>query len=73
MKSSTKDQIEGKFHEVKGKVKEKVGRSSTILTWSLKANPKTSPAKSRRRSDRSKTSSKSRASAGISARCTGVY
>jgi len=25
MKSSTKDQVEGKFHELKGKVKEKVG------------------------------------------------
>jgi uncharacterized protein YjbJ (UPF0337 family) len=26
MKSSTKDQAEGKFHEVKGKVKEEVGK-----------------------------------------------
>jgi uncharacterized protein YjbJ (UPF0337 family) len=26
MKSSTQDQIEGKFHEVKGKVKEKAGQ-----------------------------------------------
>ena len=26
MKSSTKDQIKGKFHEVKGKVKEKAGQ-----------------------------------------------
>ena len=26
MKQSNKDQAEGKFHEVKGKVKEKVGR-----------------------------------------------
>ena len=26
MKQSTKDQIEGKFHEVKGKVKEKAGQ-----------------------------------------------
>ena len=26
MKSSTKDQIEGKFHEAKGKVKEKAGQ-----------------------------------------------
>jgi uncharacterized protein YjbJ (UPF0337 family) len=25
MKSSTKDQVEGKFHNVKGKVKEKAG------------------------------------------------
>jgi uncharacterized protein YjbJ (UPF0337 family) len=26
MKPSTKDQVEGKFHEVKGKLKEKVGQ-----------------------------------------------
>jgi len=26
MKPSTKDQLEGKFHEVKGKVKEKAGQ-----------------------------------------------
>jgi uncharacterized protein YjbJ (UPF0337 family) len=26
MKSSTQDQIEGKFHELKGKVKEKAGQ-----------------------------------------------
>lgn len=26
MSSGTKDQVEGKFHEVKGKVKEKVGQ-----------------------------------------------
>jgi uncharacterized protein YjbJ (UPF0337 family) len=28
MNNSTKDQAEGKFHEVKGKVKEKVGRAT---------------------------------------------
>jgi len=28
MKQSTKDTAEGKFHEVKGKVKEKVGRAT---------------------------------------------
>jgi uncharacterized protein YjbJ (UPF0337 family) len=28
MKQSSKDQAEGKFHEVKGKVKEKVGRAT---------------------------------------------
>jgi uncharacterized protein YjbJ (UPF0337 family) len=28
MKQSTKDQAQGKFHEVKGKVKEKVGRAA---------------------------------------------
>ena len=28
MKGSTKDQAQGKFHEVKGKVKEKIGRAT---------------------------------------------
>jgi uncharacterized protein YjbJ (UPF0337 family) len=28
MKSSTKDQAEGKFHEVKGKIKEKAGKAT---------------------------------------------
>lgn len=28
MKDSSKDQAQGKFHEVKGKVKEKVGRAT---------------------------------------------
>jgi uncharacterized protein YjbJ (UPF0337 family) len=28
MKQSTKDQAQGQFHEVKGKVKEKVGRAT---------------------------------------------
>jgi uncharacterized protein YjbJ (UPF0337 family) len=28
MKNSTKDQAQGKFHEVKGKIKEKVGRAT---------------------------------------------
>ena len=28
MKESTKDQAKGKFHEVKGKIKEKVGRTT---------------------------------------------
>lgn len=28
MKPSTKDQAEGKFHEVKGKIKEKVGKAA---------------------------------------------
>jgi uncharacterized protein YjbJ (UPF0337 family) len=28
MKPSTKDQVEGKFHEVKGKIKEKVGKAA---------------------------------------------
>ena len=28
MKPSTEDQAEGKFHEVKGKIKEKVGKAA---------------------------------------------
>ena len=28
MKESTKDKVEGKFHEVKGQVKEKVGQAT---------------------------------------------
>lgn len=28
MKPSTKDQVEGKFHEIKGKVKEKTGQAT---------------------------------------------
>jgi uncharacterized protein YjbJ (UPF0337 family) len=28
MKPSTKDQVEGKFHEMKGKVKEKTGQAT---------------------------------------------
>jgi uncharacterized protein YjbJ (UPF0337 family) len=28
MKSSTKDQIQGAFHELKGKIKEKAGRAA---------------------------------------------
>jgi len=28
MKPSTKDQAEGKFHEVKGKIKEKLGKAT---------------------------------------------
>jgi uncharacterized protein YjbJ (UPF0337 family) len=28
MKTSTQDQVEGKFHEVKGKVKEKAGKAA---------------------------------------------
>lgn len=31
MKQSTKDQEAGKFHEVKGKIKEKVGKAANSL------------------------------------------
>jgi len=35
MKDSTKDQIEGKAQEVKGAVKEKIGRAVDDPTWKL--------------------------------------
>ena len=54
MKPSTKDELEGKFHEVKGKVKEKAGNSRTILAWKLKAEMKREAAKFRKRSVRSR-------------------
>jgi uncharacterized protein YjbJ (UPF0337 family) len=31
MKTSTKDELEGKLHETKGKVKEKVGQVEKVL------------------------------------------
>jgi len=37
MKSSTKDQAEGKFHKVKGKLKEIAGELTVIIqSWKLK-------------------------------------
>jgi len=37
MKSSTKDQTEGKFHKVKGKLKEIAGELTAIIqSWKLK-------------------------------------
>jgi len=56
MKSSTKDQAEGKFHEVKGKVKEVAGKLSGVMiqTWKRKVPVKRSPAKFRERSARSR-------------------
>jgi hypothetical protein len=50
MKSSTKDKAQGTFHEVKGKVKEKVGRATTIPTWKPKARSKNSLGRSKRNS-----------------------
>ena len=38
MKASTKDQIEGNFHEVKGKVKEKAGQVTNNPTLRAKGN-----------------------------------
>jgi len=53
MKSSTKDQAEGTFHELKGKVKEIAGKLSDNRRWKRKAPVKRSPAKFRERSARS--------------------
>jgi len=44
MKPSTKDQIKGKFHEVKGKAKEKVGQVTNNPNLAAQAKPKKSPA-----------------------------
>jgi len=54
MKSSTKDQAEGTFHELKGKVKEIAGKLSDNRSWKRKAPVKRSPAKFRERSARSR-------------------
>ena len=59
MAPSTKDQIEGKVHEVKGNIKEKAGRSRITLTWWPKAKTRRSPAKSKRKSARLKRCSRS--------------
>jgi len=40
MKPSTKDELEGKLHETKGKVKEKVGQVINIRTWRRKSGRK---------------------------------
>ena len=40
MKSSTRDNAEGKMHQVKGKIKEAVGKQSGIATWKPKAKSK---------------------------------
>jgi uncharacterized protein YjbJ (UPF0337 family) len=51
MKPSTKDQITGKLHEVKGDVKAKAGQ---VTNWRPKAKSKNSAARSKRKSVRSK-------------------
>jgi len=40
MKSSTKDKAEGKFHNVKGKIKEVAENSVIIPNWKPKAKAK---------------------------------
>ena len=61
MSTSTKDEIKGTFHEVKGEIKEEgQAKSRTILTWRLKAKPNTGPAKSKKKSGRSRKCSRSK-------------
>ena len=55
-----KDEIKGTVHAVKGKVKETAGKVTNILTYRPKATPKKTPAKLRRRSDRSKKCSRNK-------------
>jgi len=45
MKPSTTDKVEGKFHEVKGKVKEKAGQLRKILDCKPRALLKRRPAR----------------------------
>lgn len=45
MKSSTKDQAQGKFHEVKGTVKEEVGRLTSNLTMEAEGKSEKSDGK----------------------------
>ena len=57
MKSSTKDQAEGKFHKVKGKIKEVAGKLSDNLKLQAEGTKvplKRFPAKFRKRSARSR-------------------
>ena len=58
MKPRTKDQIEGKLHEMKGALKEKWDRSRTTPTWRLKVKPRSSAARSKRKLARLKGCSK---------------
>ena len=60
MNPSTKDEIKGTVHEVKGKSKRRQAKLRTILTCRPKATPKKTPAKLRKRSDRSKKCSRSK-------------
>jgi len=56
MKSSTKDQIKGKFHEVKGKVKEKAGQVINNPDLESEGQSENLSGKVQKKSERSKTS-----------------
>ena len=54
MEPSIKDQAKGKSQEVKGKIKEKVGKATITRIWRSKVRTKTQPARFRRKSARLK-------------------
>ena len=60
MKPSTKDQVEGKLHEVKGKVKEKAGQVTNNPNLAAEGQDEKLAARSRRKSGRLKRCLKSR-------------
>ena len=60
MKSSTRDEAEGKLDQVKGKIKEIAGKVILNLTWKPKAKRKTKPAKFKKKSVRSRRSAASK-------------
>lgn len=60
MNPTTKDEIKGIAHEVKGKVKEKAGQVTNNPNSELKAKPNASLAQSEKRPGRSKKCSRSK-------------
>jgi uncharacterized protein YjbJ (UPF0337 family) len=58
MKPSTKNKMKGDFHEMKGKAKEKAGQVTNSPNWRLKAETRSSQAKSKRKSARLKRCSR---------------
>jgi len=59
MNTGTTDQLQAEFHEVKGKVKEKARPIVGNPDIEAEGQAETSPARSKRKSDRSKQSWKS--------------
>ena len=45
LKPSTQDRTEGKLHEVKGKIKEEVGKATNDPIWKSQARRRRKPAK----------------------------
>ncbi|WP_211436125.1 CsbD family protein [Candidatus Kuenenia stuttgartiensis] len=65
MKSSTNDQVEGKFHKVKGKIKEIAGKVSENPGLEAEGKDEREPVKFRKRSARSRKSWGSKSAARI--------